>query len=100
MTAIYARGRKYNVVATLDDDFSVVLKKGGVISLNEGKSLSGKIIRLRKDFELVDAEGKLLRDISFKSVSTAASFVTGTMSNGFKIWRYQKNGELISQKES
>ena len=98
MTTIYAKGRKYNVVAEMDDNYCVTLKKGGTIALEHGSSLSGKVMKMRENPELVDKTGTLIKSIQFRSVSTAACFVTGTMSNGFKVWRYKKNGELIQRK--
>lgn len=95
---IYAKGIKYDVTATMEDDYSVIVKKGGMIAIESGKSLSRKVAKLRENPEFVDLEGRIIKEISFKSVSTAACFVTGTMSNGFKIWHYESNGELIKRK--
>lgn len=98
MTTVYAKGRKYNVLAELDDTFSITLKKGGTIALEHGNSLSGKVKKMRENPEYVDENGTLIKDVHFKSVSTAACFVTGTMSNGFKVWRNKKDGALIQRK--
>lgn len=98
MTSVYAKGRKYKVLAELDDAYTITIKKGGTIAIEHGNSLSGKVKKLRENPDYVDENGTLIKDIHFKSVSTAACFVTGTMSNGFKVWRNKKDGALIQRK--
>lgn len=44
----------------------------------------------------------LIKDVTFKSASTAANFVTGTSTNGLKVWKDKKGTtlkELISSEE-
>lgn len=94
---VYAKGRSYYVQGVLKEDYSITLKKGGKISSEAGTSISGKVRALGNDDDTVNNEGIIQKDIQFKSVSTAACFVTGTMSNGFKVWRYEKNNKLIER---
>lgn len=94
---VYAKGRTYNVQGVLDEDFRLILKKGGKISPKAGTSISGKVRLWRENSEFVTSDGVIKKDIQFKSVSTAACFVTGTMSNGFKVWRYEKDNKLIKR---
>ncbi len=96
-TKIFAKGRTYDVHAFLEEDFSVTIKKGGTISSDAGTSISGKVRALREDRTCVSEDGIINKDIHFKSVSTAACFVTGTMSNGFKVWKYEKTNKLIER---
>ncbi len=93
MSHIYAKGRTYEVEADYKDK-KVIIRKGGKISDNEGKSLSGKIRKLRNDEEIV-RDGIIQRPIEFSSLSTAACFVTGTMTNGYKLWKDYKTKSLI-----
>ena len=95
MSHIYAKGRTYEVEADYIDN-KVVIRKGGRISGNEGKSLSGKLIKLRNDEKLVKG-GIVQRTIEFSSLSTAACFVTGTMTNGYKVWKDYKTKNLIGE---
>lgn len=97
MRDIYAKGRSYSAQAWLCDDYSVIVKKGSTISPASSKSLSGKISKIRNDKDVVDSSHKVLADVCFHSASTAACFVTGTMSNGFKVWKYQGGKKYISR---
>ena len=96
---IYCKGRTYNAEAILNKDFSLTVLQGGKIAPESRTSLSGKIVNMRQDRNIVDKNGILLKNVEFKSVSTAASFITGTMSNGFKIWKDIKSQKLIKKEE-
>ena len=41
--------------------------------------------KLRKDDNVVSSDFILLRDVSFRIASTAATFVTGNISNGMRV---------------
>ena len=50
-------------------------------------------LRARKD--TVDDGFVLQRDVTFRSASTAASFVTGSIANGMRVWKL-KDGKPLS----
>ncbi len=70
----------------------------------KGSKLSNKIANsatfrgaetiAKKRSGVVDENNVLLKDIHFKSSSTAANFVTGYSSNGLEVWRDSKGIRL------
>ncbi len=67
----------------------LTVKKGSNIKLNYSNSIKGyaSVIKLRQDSTVVDKDGKLQKDVCFRSPSTAATFVLGTSSNGMIAWK-------------
>ena len=51
---------------------------------------------LRKNPKLVSQDYVVLEDIMFRSASTAASFVTGNISNGMRVWKLESGKTLGS----
>lgn len=51
---------------------------------------------LRNNSEIVSQEGEVLKEVTFKSPSAAAQFVTGRSINGYVAWRID---DKISLKE-
>ncbi len=89
---VNAKG-KYNEI-----DGSLVVLKGSVISTNVagGTFRSAKtVIKLRGNAEFVSGN-KVIKDICFKSPSSAANFVTGTSTNGLLSWK-DKDGVSIKK---
>ena len=70
------------------EDGSVVVFAGSLLSSNVSNS---KTFRGRKSIissrEGVVVDNILQKNIQFKSPSTAANFVTGTSSNGNRLWK-------------
>ena len=68
---------------------SVIVYKGSRINVNPGEkySPSKAITKLLDSKNLVSAEGILLEDCEFPTLSTAATFVTGRIANGLMIWK-------------
>lgn len=85
----------YNAEAKYEDG-KVVVKKGSKINLNSTELFNPPIgvKETRGDREKVDANGILLQNIEFSSLSTAATFVTGRVSNGMICWK-TKDGEYV-----
>ena len=84
-----ARDRKsYNAEAIFDGK-NIMVQKGSVINLNRGEGFkpSKTINEILQDKSLYDDKGILQKDISFSSLSTAASFVTGRTANGMICWK-------------
>ena len=77
-------------------DGIVTVKKGSRINLHHGDAFkpSDVVKEKLKDISLVDANGILLRDVTFKSLSTAATFVAGRTSNGMITWK-TPNGRYV-----
>lgn len=67
----------------------VTVKKGSRIKIQgcEGFKPSPEVKAKRNDADLVNSEGFLLADVTFSSLSTAASFVGGRTSNGMIMWK-------------
>ena len=67
---------------------TVMVCKGSVLSTNisGGSFRSAKAVEKLRESE--DVEGNIVvNDITFKSASTAANFVTGTSTNGMIAWK-------------
>ena len=69
-------------------DRSLTVYKGSLLSetVSDSKTFRGKksIINSRKGMV---SGNILIKDVQFKSPSTAANFVTGTSSNGNRLWK-------------
>lgn len=70
------------------DDGSLVVLKGSLLSrtISDSKTFRG-IKSIVKSREGIVNDDILQKDIFFKSPSTAANFVTGTSSNGNRLWK-------------
>ncbi len=70
-------------------DGKVTVKKGSRINLNFSASFKPSEIVMEKikDPSIIDSHGILLQDITFNSLSTAATFVAGRISNGMITWK-------------
>lgn len=73
-----------------------VVLKGSVISntISQAKTFRG-IRSISKSREgVVNSEGVLLQDVTFKSSSTAGNFVTGRSTDGLSSWRTSDGKKL------
>ena len=72
------------------------VKKGGKINLDFAAHIRGgkSAKKYRGDVEYVDKEGNILKDCEFSSPSTAAQFVTGRSTNGYKAWKVDSKKSL------
>lgn len=70
-------------------DGTVIVKKGSKINRKESNGVKVKraVEELRNDDSLFENECFLKKDIQFKSLSTAATFVTGHVANGNIVWK-------------
>ena len=72
----------------LNSNGTVVVLKGSLISPSiTFENISKCVLDARNDRRLVNEKHLLISDIEFKSVSTAAQFVTGRSVNGKIAWR-------------
>ena len=98
---IYLKNRSGNVNASAiynEKDGSVTVCKGSVISqgVSGGTFRSANSVsKLRADKKIVNGID-VISDITFKSASAAANFVTGTSTNGLLSW---KNEEGVALKK-
>ena len=69
----------------------LIVLKGSIVSLSLSES---KTFRGRKSIEKAredTIEGNaVIKDITFKSPSTAANYVTGGSSNGMRLWKTEE----------
>lgn len=73
----------------------VTVLRGSIISEKVDNFRISKVaLNIRKDKNIVNSKYELLEDVDFKSLSTAAQFVSGASVNGLKVWK-DKNGEPI-----
>ena len=83
-----SRGDSFDAKASYLDG-KVTVKKGSRINVNYSNSFkpSEVVMEKIKDPSYVDPQGILLKDVIFNSLSTAATFVTGRISNGMITWK-------------
>ena len=76
-----------------DGQFKIL--KGSKIDLSSSKTkISKSALVARNDRSIVDSNGVLKKDITFKSATTSAQFVIGQSINGKRIWK-DKEGEKV-----
>ena len=95
-----AKGYFANAVYTGEE---VIVKNGGRISDSFAEYIRGgktaKFFRENEDY--VDKEGNILKDCKFKSLSTAAQFVSGRSLDGFNAWKVEEKkniGKYLEEK--
>lgn len=71
------------------NDGNVTVKKGSRINTNYSMAFkpSTLVRNMLADKCIVNNEGIILKDVTFNSLSTAATFVTGRVSNGMITWK-------------
>lgn len=72
----------YEANAVLEDGTDAVLKGS---KINRKSNTTAETIRMNN--ELFDDNDILKEDVVFKSLSTAATFVTGRVANGMIVWK-------------
>ena len=92
---LYLIQEKKNIDATADYDVEnkvFVVKKGSRVSktVNHNTTFrsADSIEKMRANGVVVN--GKVMKDVEFKSASTAANFITGTSTNGLISWKNEK----------
>lgn len=80
----YSMGKKLKVL------------QGSRISNSVRAKVNPIVEELRKNPKLVSQDYVVLEDIMFRSASTAASFVTGNISNGMRVWKLESGKTLGS----
>ena len=92
---VIAKGRNmhYDAVGIYDGKGLTVLK-GSRISATMASKMNPVAVKLRERKDTVDNDFVLQRDVTFRSSSTAASFVTGSIANGMRVWKL-KDGKPL-----
>lgn len=99
---VYMKSSKknYDAVGEFDPEKkSLVVKKGSVVSgtISESKTFRGAKTVLKLWEESVK-NNKVIKDMPFKSASTAANYVTGQSTNGMRTWKNEAGiavGDLL-----
>lgn len=90
MLKLYTKSRDglYQAEAVFENGEVTVLK-GSKINIKKNANFrpSVEVSTKRNDLSLVNSEGILLKDVTFKSLSTGATFVTGRIANGMIVWK-------------
>lgn len=93
---VYCKGRANRFYAVgVFNGKGITVKKGSLISSNISAKIQPVVLKIRSDKTIVDDNFELLQDVNFKSPSTAASFVSGTIANGLIKWRDKKTGYTL-----
>ena len=94
---VIAKGRKMRYDAEgVYDGKGVRVLKGSRISATVASKMNPIAMKLRGRRDVVSDDFILQRDVSFRSPSTAASFVTGSIVNGMKVWKLTDGRTLSS----
>ena len=80
----------------LFDGKTIIVLAGSQINMknNPGYKPSKTIRTIRNDRAVVSNEGAVVQDISFETLSAAATFVTGRVANGMIVWKTE-DGKCI-----
>lgn len=93
---VTAKGRGSNYEATgIFDGKGLTVLKGSKISDTVGAKTNPIAIKLRTQKDTVN-NFILQKNVSFRSPSTAASFVTGNIANGMRVWKLEDGRPLGS----
>lgn len=81
-------GQLYSATAEYTDG-KIVVHKGSKINRRNASGFRPRkgVAKLREDESLFENECYLKKDVTFDSLSTAASFVTGRTANGNIVWK-------------
>ena len=83
-----SRDNLYQAQALFDGLTTIVLAGSQInMSNNPGYKPSQIIRSIRDDRSIVTNEGIVLKDVSFNTLSAAATFVTGRVANGMMVWK-------------
>ena len=83
-----SRDGLYEAKSIYKDGVVTVLKNSRINNKNNPNFKPSETIKSKiEDKTLVDNNGVVLKDIEFNSLSTAATFVAGRISNGMITWK-------------
>lgn len=83
-----SRDNLYDATAAYDGKTITVFQGSRINLLNsKGFKPPKQVADIRNDRNIVNADGRLLKNVKFKTLSTAATFVTGRIANGMIVWK-------------
>lgn len=94
---LYIKPRNSSILAVGVYDLvsnAMTILKGSTVSENIANFRGAKMIE--KNRQLVVKDGVVTEDVTFKSPSSAANFVTGRSSNGLIVWKDEAGRTLKS----
>lgn len=91
---VFTQGRNGYDAKGIFDGKGVTVKKGSILSPVVASKVNPVVSRLRNDRKTVSEDYVLIKDVSFRSASTAATFVTGNISNGMRVWKVKPGLDL------
>ena len=92
---IYSKGRlNYYDAKGIYDGKGVTVKKGSIISEKLAEKVNPIVRRMRENRDIVSDENVTLVDVKFRSPSTAATFISGNISNGLRVWKVKEGMDL------
>ena len=86
---LFYGSKKRNFLAKADYiENKIIVLKGSTISEKiDNFRISKVALSIRENKNIVNSEYELLKNVEFKSLSTAAQFVSGASVNGLKVWK-------------
>ena len=95
---VYTKGRLNNYEAYgIFDGKGLVVKKGSRVSEKVAKNVNPVVIKMRE--KVLQGDFTTKENVKFRSPSTAAAFVTGNVSNGYRVWKVEQGVDLGMYKE-
>lgn len=93
---VYLKHRNYDAVGTYNTETKeTIVKKGSIVSEDVSNAPMFRSANSIRKKRIESVENRILKkDISFKSPSSAANFVTGYSKNGYVTWK-NKEGTLL-----
>ncbi len=90
-----SRDGLYDATGVFEND-KVVVCAGSHINLRNAKGYNPpqSVVTLRENKAIIDSNGILLQNVTFDTLSTAATFVKGRNANGMIVWKTE-NGKYI-----
>ena len=86
----------FNAKGNYEKEKVTVIKESIISDKKYNSKLSKKILQLRNDNTIVK-DNKVIKNVEFKSLTSAAQFVCGYRANGLRVWR-NKDGNKIERK--
>lgn len=93
---VYLKHRKYDATGTFNSETKeTIVKKGSVVSEDISTAPMFRSANSIRKLRAKSVENRILKkDISFKSPSSAANFVTGYSKNGYVTWK-NEDGTIL-----
>lgn len=92
---VFTKGRANSYEASgIYSEQCFIVCKGSQISPKASSKIQPIVLKTRMNRELVSSTWKVLKDITFRSPSTAAAFVNGNISDGNRCWKDKEGRSL------